>query len=286
MFDEMFQKDDSTKMVNDELSCEKYKYNSCPKEIIDFLNQIYQMEIKKIDLGRSFFPASTLSDFTEKSRSNAIKQGITHFLIVIISVILFMITIISFLQNGLVLENGDPNLPMTGIFALVLMLIFFTFEHLHFYWYGQLTAMQLGTSSTQIVKATYPIFKKWYISIMAIFLFATVGILNIPNLFNGLLFGLVAHMKQHEMVWSKFLGDSYHSLLEIAQTLDPTYVAKMVFTADLLVVAMLSLSSLYAYVGFRKGRKEQLLKNIEELEIEKYKNEYVFDKALRELESF
>lgn len=283
---DMFNKDDSTKMVNDELSCNKYKYNSCPKEIIDFLNQVYLQEIKNIDPGRSFFPASALSDFSEKSRQNGMKQAASHFLLILISSALLLFSILSFMEFGLLLENGEPNIPTEGLFGVTLIIVFFSIMNLHFYWYGQLNSMQLGTSTTQIVKATYPVFRNWYISLIIVFLIATLGIMNIPNMIQGLIMELVAHLQTHEQVWSGVLGESYQTFIIFAQKIDPAYIQNVVLIADGIVIFLLVGGLLSAKLGYKRGFNEQVVKNDEEKEIEKRKGEYVFDRALRELDEF
>lgn len=276
-------KDDATKMVNDEISCEKYKYNSCPKEIIDFINQVYLQEIKDVDPGRAFFPASALSDFAEKSRTNGIKQATIHFLLVLLSTLLFLYTIINISTYGYILPNGQLNVPMSGMFALATIFIFFSFEHLHFYWYGQLRAMQLGTSTTQIIKVTIPVFLRWYITLMTIFIGASFGVLNIPMMVQGILISLAQHMAAHQQIWFKILGDFYHTYQNFTQSLDGNFIQNMIFVADIAVLFVFIISSSFAYWGFMKGYKEQMFKNEEEKDIEKKKGEYVFDRALREL---
>lgn len=280
---DLFEKDDATKMVNDELSCNKYKYNSCPKEIIDFLNQIYIQELKNIDPGRGFFPASALSDFSEKSRQNGIKQAIHHFFIVILSSVLLLFAILSFMKSGLLLANGELNIPIGGMLGIALIFVFFAISNLHFYWYGQLVSMQLGTSTTEVVKATFPVFMRWYVALMLIFFIATIGIMNIPNVVQGFIYAIATHLKEHERVWSGILGDSYYSFINFTQKIDAEYIANAVFIADGIVLLTLILAFVFAKFGFKRGLEEQNKKNEEEKEIEKRKGEYVFDRALREL---
>ena len=286
MFDDMFERDDPTKMVNDELSCNKYKYNSCPKEIIDFINQVYQQEIKKIDPGRSFFPPSALSDFSEKSRGNGIKQASFHFSLVSLIALLGVIAFLSIMKFGAFLPSGEPNIPFSGMVSLTFIIIFLSIVFLHFWWYGQLYGMQLGTSTTEVVKASWPVFLKWYIGFQAVLLTMVLVAINTPYLILGVLRTIGHELKAHEQVYSALLGDYYQKYFSFLRTVNEDDIFNVVVIADIFILSSLLLAVFFATYGFRKGLKLQLSKNKEEEDIEKSKANYEFDFAIEQLKDF
>lgn len=286
MFSDIFAKDDATKMVNDEVSCNKYKYNSCPKEIIDFLNQVYQQEIKNVDPGRAFYPASSLSDFAEKSRGNGIKEAMYHFILVLFIGILGVIGVYDLVKTGTLMLNGKPDLPITAIISFLLIIILSSFSYLHFYWYGRVVGMRLGTSSAEVVKATWPIFKRWYFSFFAIWTAATLFVINMPKIVFHFLKIFGEELKDHEPVYRAILGRGYSEYFSLLHSLSDAKIMTFVIIIDAFFALSILLSLLFSYKGFQSGKKEQIKNNEEEKVIEKDKMDYVFDRTLKELKDF
>jgi len=287
MFDDMFEKDGATKMVNDEVSCDKYKYNSCPKEIIDFLNQVYQQEIKNVDPGRSFYPHSALSDFAEKSRGNGIKEAFYHFSLLLFIGIFGVIGVYDFIEKGSIMaSDGKFNIPITGILSILLIFLLSSFSYLHFYWYGKLDGMKLGTSSEQVIKSTWNVFIKWYSAFFAIFVFLVSFIINMPKIILYLLITFGSEMKAHEQVYRAAFGSFYDKYFNFLHNFNDDKIMTFVLVVDGFFIFSVLLSILFSYLGFKKGKNEQLQHNQEEREIEKDKMEYVFDRTLKELKDF
>ncbi len=286
MFEDMFRKDDATKMVNDEVSCDKYKYNSCPKEIIDFLNQVYQQELKNVDPGRSFYPMSSLSDFAEKSRGNGIKEAFYHFILLLLISIFGIFGVYDFLSFGTAIFKGEKFIPLSGFFSILFIFLLSSFSYLHFYWYGKVDGMKLGTSSEQLIKHSWHIFRKWYFSFFAILILIAGIIINLPKVVFYFLTLFGEEMKAHEPVYRAFFGHFYDSYFSFLNSFSNDKIMFFVIVIDIFFLLSIFLSLLFSYLGFIKGKNEQLKDNEEERVIEQDKMEYVFDRTLRELENF
>jgi len=283
MFDEMFDKQQSTNMTNDELSCDKYRFNSCPKEIMDFLNQIYIQEIKNINPGRMFFPPSTISDFEDKSRRNAVKQVFFHAILLLIEMILILSAVNTFNLNKMINEG---IVPLSTTIPFIGSIIIFAIIYTHFHWYGQIRAMAIGAATKQVANATFPVFRRWYLTIFGIMVTSLLIIVYTPNLVVNIIDSFLSWVNSHPALFKNMFTSLYELAQKYAGNVQLKNIEIYVLVSQYLVVLSAGFIFIAGTTGYKKGYIEQTHKNKEEKEIEEGKTGYIYDKAIKELNEF
>lgn len=280
-------KNNSTAMNTDVINCEKYKYNSCPKEIIDFVNQIYIQALRGVDLGLDILSSSNVSDFMEKSRGNAIKQALFHYFLSVLGVILIYMGFTELLTGDYITKEKF-SFPWTiavgiTIYTLIVALVF-----LHFKWYGKLKGMGIERVTKSIVESAMGPFKRWYIGITLTLSVVFLIFVNLPTIILGSILAFGHHIKGHPQVWKMILDKTplpdYNNVMAFMHNVDSIEVNKFILLGNIFVIAIVVHNLFLASQGFKSGLMHMKKHTDTERAIVERKKEYKFDKALRMLE--
>lgn len=278
---------DKTKITTDSISCDKYKFNSCPKEFIDFLSPIYAAAIRGIEQGETSLTRSVLSDFQDKARTNGMSQALIHTVYLSILVITLSIAVLSFANYGAFLPDGSTNTPTSlliafGMFGYLSAVVFF-----HFYWYGQVDGMKVEKSTAFVVSWIVPTFIKWYVAIMSIVLFFVFIFINIPSGFNAILLAMTNNILEHSTVWKPILNSTFlpdiESVQSFSESLKNSNMKNFSYIANTIFISSIGYVYFLANKGYNKGKEHTEIMTKQEKETVQRKLEYKFDKAIRML---
>lgn len=280
--DELFGNTDrETELATDTITCQKYRWNSCPKELVDWVTQVYIQEVQGVDPSKSVMTKSNISDLMEKSRKNSFHQSIFHFIGFFFLTSFFSFFIFYVTNNTW--ENGYET-PWWAIAGFVISSTFLIFVYFFFFWFGILRGMAVGRVTKEIVYSGLKPFFKWYAATLTILISGTVILVNTPIIVKSIALWGLSHMENHKVVYKSILGqDSFFYLQEFKDKINTYDIGNFSIILNISIFAILIMMISSAYFGFRNGYHEQLESNNEEWEVSEDKKNFSFDRAINKI---
>lgn len=283
-FNPFANKDDYTSVRKDVLNCKQYKWNSCPKEILDFVNPIYNMVLSGTNISRDFISRSLISDFAEKSRQNGIKQAVIHSFVVTVITISAIIGVLPMLDKHFTFSFDTFVMPTSLIIGLFFFVYLLSAAFLHFHWYGILNGMIIDKVTQSMIDNSWGSFKRWYFFVFILLNIISTILLNSHVVWSWVGSALKNHLEAHERIWRAFLDNTawtpdFNSIISLFDSMINSLNENFILISN--VVSFIVLFGIFAaeFWGFRYGKNMKLAEVAEEEKDAHLRNGYTFDIA-------